>query len=51
MILGMALGQMTALPTPESIVERMTPDDKLDYLGRVEQAMARLNAIKDALKK
>ena len=51
MILGMALGQMAALPEPDAIAERMTEDDKLDYLKRIDSAMTRLTAIRDRLKK
>ncbi len=49
--LGMALGQLGTLPPPTSIVERMTAEDRREWIKRVDAGVARLVAIREALSK
>lgn len=49
-IFGMALGQIGALPDPDQIVERIQDTEKQEFITRIDDAMGRLERIRDALK-
>lgn len=49
-LFGMALGQLAALPSADSITERMGDDEKPEFLRRTEEAIGVLERIRDALK-
>jgi ParB-like chromosome segregation protein Spo0J len=49
--LSMTLGQLTALPTPGAITERMTPEERPEWVARTEAGIAQLQAILEELQK